>query len=104
MFLKGCAAVKFPFQVKLWFTKNHMLTCIFILYIVIGGFNAGYSYYTTIDENNICNPNVYDKNDCDAVLLYRHMLNVLFSCCPGGLSFERFLRTKKHQNAMSKLT
>ena len=74
--LERLAAVKFPFQVKLWFTKNHMLTCIFILYIVIGGFNAGYSYCTTIDENSICNPDVYDKNDSDAVLLYRHMLNV----------------------------
>jgi hypothetical protein len=47
-----------------------------VLYIVIGGFNAGYSYCTTIDENSICNPDVYDKNDSDAVLLYRHMLNV----------------------------
>ena len=74
--LERLAAVKFPFKVRLWFTKNHMLTCIFILYIVIGGFNAGYSYCTTIDENNICNPDVYDKNDSDAVLLYRHMLNV----------------------------
>jgi hypothetical protein len=51
-----------------------MLTCIFILYIVIGGFNAGYSYYTTIDENNICNPDVYDKNDSHAVLLYIHIV------------------------------
>lgn len=74
--LERLAAVKFPFQVKLWFTKHHMLTCIFILYIVIGGFNAGYSYFTTIDENGICNPDVFDKNDSDAVLLYRHMLNV----------------------------
>jgi hypothetical protein len=48
-------------------------------FIVIGGFNAGYSYYTTIDENNICNPDVYDKNDSHAVLLYIHMLNVASS-------------------------
>lgn len=74
--LERLVAVKLPFKVKYWFSKQYTLVTIMIVTGIIGGFNVGYAYYTEIDENGICNPDVYDKNSSHAITVYHHMLNV----------------------------
>ncbi|XP_063425889.1 somatostatin receptor type 2-like [Mytilus trossulus] len=75
MALERLAAVRFPLKVKIWFSKRNTLIGVGLMMLLIIGFTAGYSYCTKIDQNNICNPDVYDRNDSSAVMLYRQMLN-----------------------------
>ena len=74
--LERLFAIKFPFMVKRWFSKRNTSIIICMLYLIIGGFNAGYSYCTNIDENGICHPDVYDQNDQASVALYKSIVKI----------------------------
>lgn len=75
MAVERLTAIRAPFAVKKWFSRRNIFIGIAMMSLIIGSFCAGYSYCTKIDQNGICNPDVYDKNDTEAVTLFRHMLN-----------------------------
>lgn len=73
--IERLAAIRYPFKVKQWFTHRKILIGLSFIILSLSGFNAGYAYFTEIDSNGICNPDIYDRNNSASVTTFRHFLN-----------------------------
>lgn len=73
--IERLAAVRYPFQVKQWFSDRNIFIGMCMMFFVLAGFNVGYAYYTEIDSNGICNPDIYNKSNSAAVSTYHHVFN-----------------------------
>lgn len=71
--LERFTVIQYPFRVKMIFSKRNCFVGIAMVYIVIGGFNAGWTYCSKI-TNSMCYPDLIDKTNPGEVTLYRNML------------------------------
>jgi hypothetical protein len=72
------AAIMYPFKVKLLFTKRRCQLAVCVLFLVLGVFNAGWSYSTNILENGLCSAEAIDQTNSSDVLKYRILLFIAF--------------------------
>lgn len=82
--LERFTAIKFPFRVKTIFSRRNCFVGIVMVYVIIGGFNAGWTYCSKV-KNGMCYPDLIDKTDPGEVTLYRNMLTAgssLYSLIP----------------------
>lgn len=82
--LERFTAIQFPFRVKTIFSKRNCFLGIAMVYVVIGGFNAGWTYCSKV-KNGMCYPDLIDKTNPGEVTLYRNMLTAgssLYSLIP----------------------
>jgi len=72
-------AIMYPLKVKLLFTKRRCQLIVCVLFLVLGVFNAGWSYSTNILENGLCSAEAIDQNNSSDVLKYRIWLFLTFA-------------------------
>ena len=71
-------AIMYPLKVKLLFTKRRCQLIVCVLFLVLGVFNAGWSYSTNILENGLCSAEAIDQTNSSDVIKYKVLLFLAF--------------------------